>query len=331
MTKLDGWEIDASAQDALLFGKTAVLDEFARAYGPLVGCDVSRRILVVLRRYHPNLNCSPNDSHYPSDDYSIGLAVYTESSYTYFRLPKSLTYQHVHVERSATHALGSAIFDIEIATAEHGLTRTNTQELMQQLPNFSPTLLTERQMLDVYRQLTSQRITPPQAIPITSKQITLSAVGDLTPSDFADWWSTTTMIPLVGLALPVTFAEFNPQDRAQAPRLAKANTALTAFLKLGPADRRVAGTKVIANCHAYIDAVGAETWNDAMARCDDPDHIWDFVHPQHVYIEWHDDTRRMYVTLACNCDWEEEHGLQLVYRDGAMLTRVSEQDGHLVE
>lgn len=39
----------------------------------------------------------------------------------------------------------------------------------------------------------------------------------------------------------------------------------------------------------------------------------------------------MYVAVDCRCDWEEEHGLQLVFRQGRMLTRVSDQDGHLTE
>lgn len=33
----------------------------------------------------------------------------------------------------------------------------------------------------------------------------------------------------------------------------------------------------------------------------------------------------------CECDWEEEHGLQLVFRQGKKLTRISDQDGHLTE
>jgi len=35
--------------------------------------------------------------------------------------------------------------------------------------------------------------------------------------------------------------------------------------------------------------------------------------------------------VACECDWEPEHGLQLVFRQGRKLTRISAQDGHLTE
>ena len=29
------------------------------------------------------------------------------------------------------------------------------------------------------------------------------------------------------------------------------------------------------------------------------------------------------------CTWDQEHGLQIIYRRGAELSRVSQQDGHL--
>lgn len=33
--------------------------------------------------------------------------------------------------------------------------------------------------------------------------------------------------------------------------------------------------------------------------------------------------------IAAECDWEPEHGLLIVYRNGNELSRVSDQDGHL--
>jgi hypothetical protein len=37
----------------------------------------------------------------------------------------------------------------------------------------------------------------------------------------------------------------------------------------------------------------------------------------------------VYVSLGCNCDWEEEHGLQIVLRDGLKVTKVGPFDDHL--
>ena len=36
-----------------------------------------------------------------------------------------------------------------------------------------------------------------------------------------------------------------------------------------------------------------------------------------------------YVVVEANCDWEEEHGLMLVWKDGKRLTKVGGYDGHL--
>nr|WP_206680680.1 hypothetical protein [Hymenobacter polaris] len=62
----------------------------------------------------------------------------------------------------------------------------------------------------------------------------------------------------------------------------------------------------------------------------DENEIWKFVWPTDIYV-----SRRpynepdIYVQVTCECDWEQEHGLQLVFKQGKKITRVSEQDGHL--
>jgi hypothetical protein len=39
--------------------------------------------------------------------------------------------------------------------------------------------------------------------------------------------------------------------------------------------------------------------------------------------------RGIYVSLECNCDWEPEHGLQLVFKNGQKVNKVGSYDGHL--
>ncbi|WP_420847686.1 DUF6985 domain-containing protein [Natronosporangium hydrolyticum] len=39
--------------------------------------------------------------------------------------------------------------------------------------------------------------------------------------------------------------------------------------------------------------------------------------------------QRVYVSIECECAWEPEHGLQIVFRDGAAVTKVGPYDGHL--
>jgi hypothetical protein len=37
----------------------------------------------------------------------------------------------------------------------------------------------------------------------------------------------------------------------------------------------------------------------------------------------------VYLSIGCNCDWEPEHGMELVLRDGHTVSKVSPHDGHI--
>lgn len=37
----------------------------------------------------------------------------------------------------------------------------------------------------------------------------------------------------------------------------------------------------------------------------------------------------IYISLECNCDWEEEHGLQIVFKNGLNVNKIGPYDGHL--
>ena len=37
----------------------------------------------------------------------------------------------------------------------------------------------------------------------------------------------------------------------------------------------------------------------------------------------------IYVSVECGCDWEEEHGLQIVFKNGLKVNKVGPFDGHL--
>ena len=39
--------------------------------------------------------------------------------------------------------------------------------------------------------------------------------------------------------------------------------------------------------------------------------------------------RQVYVSIECECDWEPEHGLEIVFRNGRTVNKVGPYDGHL--
>jgi hypothetical protein len=61
-----------------------------------------------------------------------------------------------------------------------------------------------------------------------------------------------------------------------------------------------------------------------------PDQVWDHVTigPE-VYVRRHHADGRVYLSIECECDWEPEHGLQVVIREGRVVSKVGPYDGHL--
>lgn len=137
-----------------------------------------------------------------------------------------------------------------------------------------------------------------------------------------EWWlSQPIAIPcLSGQRIPFTL--MLEADGDQYP--SDVNEAVASFLSLTKSDLDVASAKMFKNYRDFADVVEI----DVEIAC--PADVWKHVSFKELYVD-----RRLrldqdvYITLACECDWEPEHGLQLVYRRGSKLVRISEQDGHL--
>ncbi|MCA9781645.1 MAG: hypothetical protein KC800_33235 [Candidatus Eremiobacteraeota bacterium] len=165
-----------------------------------------------------------------------------------------------------------------------------------------------------------------------SLQLQSKVLGPMKQVEFDDWWEGRSVdVPLLGgLTLPVTFLDLNPSSDPSF--VDEADAALQKFLAKTLEDRGRISPLVKQNCGDFLDAVGVDDWNLQMAQITQPDDIWDFVHPKAIRINRR--RRRdkaLYLQIECECDWEEEHGLLLVFREGEHLTRVSDQDGHLTE
>jgi hypothetical protein len=60
-----------------------------------------------------------------------------------------------------------------------------------------------------------------------------------------------------------------------------------------------------------------------------PDQVWSHVEvgPDARVVRDRDGTP--YVDLECECDWDPEHGLNIVFREGSVVTKVGPYDGAL--
>ncbi|WP_422927608.1 DUF6985 domain-containing protein [Singulisphaera sp. PoT] len=124
-----------------------------------------------------------------------------------------------------------------------------------------------------------------------------------------------------GLPLTITLDGLNDSDAEEV------NAAIESFLRLGPKDRLAASPYVYKN---YLHIAEISDEEDLDCRIDSDAEVWKYVEPSEVFVSRRSRRdRAIYVQVTARCDWEPEHGLQIVYRRGSELSRVSDQDGHL--
>jgi hypothetical protein len=83
----------------------------------------------------------------------------------------------------------------------------------------------------------------------------------------------------------------------------------------------------------YQDTMAAvvddEDW-DWYVEIPAAEQVWDHVTiGRDVYVKRHHDDRRVYLSVECECEWEPEHGLQIVIREGRAVSKVGPYNGHL--
>jgi hypothetical protein len=109
------------------------------------------------------------------------------------------------------------------------------------------------------------------------------------------------------------------------PYLDSADRVLRNFLTLTPKER-INDSELVFKY--YDQTLKFEYINDLHVKT--ASEIWHHVRANEIIIHY-DENRAFYLCVSCDCDWEEEHGLQLVFKDGLTLTRASGHDGHFVD
>lgn len=104
-------------------------------------------------------------------------------------------------------------------------------------------------------------------------------------------------------------------------------SAVRRFLALTVRERDHAAPHIFTNYREMCEAIGADEVGVDVAQ---PADVWNHVSPDEIFVKRrHSGDRKVYVQITAECAWEREHGLQIVYREGFELKRVSDQDGHL--
>jgi hypothetical protein len=108
------------------------------------------------------------------------------------------------------------------------------------------------------------------------------------------------------------------------------DAAIGTFLALDQRALTAAALSISAYYKSIMDDVVASD-DDWYVEIDGPDDVFDhitFGEEPMVSRDPYGD-RRVYVSLECECDWEPEHGLQIVFRDGRTVSKVGPYNGHL--
>jgi hypothetical protein len=153
----------------------------------------------------------------------------------------------------------------------------------------------------------------------------IEQLGELSPDERIPEWLVSEKVDVpyfAGAQLRFVFDCLEGDDRPD-----ELASAVRRFLGLTIRDRDNAAPYVFMNYREMCEAIGD---NEVGVKIDKPADVWNHVHPNEIHV-----TRRpygdckVYVQITAECAWEPEHGLQIVYREGSELIRVSQQDGHL--
>lgn len=156
----------------------------------------------------------------------------------------------------------------------------------------------------------------------------IPGLGEVVEDADLGWYRTEAIpVPVLGGA-PCRFI-IDGYDEDPAPQ--DFHAAISTFLSLEGSVLTAAAPSIFAYYRDIMDDLVAAGDDDWYVEIDSPDSIFDHIQLGNEPTVTRDPygDRRVYVSLECECDWEPEHGLQIVFRDGRTVTKVGPYDGHL--
>lgn len=147
-------------------------------------------------------------------------------------------------------------------------------------------------------------------------------------SDSDDEWTATLSVDVVGD--DVEFTVIHDDEDVDLDDVA---TCLSNYRSLQESSLKDATSQVFAYYREATEEFSAEEREDyGIPEITEPADVWNFVTlGTSATVELDDETDEWFVITENECEWEPEHGLQLVLRNGEEVTRVSEYDGFIRE
>lgn len=145
-------------------------------------------------------------------------------------------------------------------------------------------------------------------------------------SDFPTWLESEPIpVPLLGgLPCTIVLERYESDDQPQDFHDAIANLLAATPQVLRDVEKEVYQYYLDCDCNIYRDE---EDW----IVIEKPEDVWQFVDlGKAVYIARNQiGDEVVYASIENNCEWEDEHGLQIVLREGLRVTKLGPFDGHL--
>lgn len=156
----------------------------------------------------------------------------------------------------------------------------------------------------------------------------LAPLGRLHPDEDIEQWLVTE--PITIAFLDNQALNFTLIDIAEDPAPAEFVDAIKTFLAQPSEAKQQAEHYLYLSYRHMLNELDEFERDEWDLEINEPEQIWEFIDLQRVYISrrQHGD-KAVHISVQANCEWEPEHGVQLVYSSGSTLVRVSGQDGHL--
>ncbi len=70
--------------------------------------------------------------------------------------------------------------------------------------------------------------------------------------------------------------------------------------------------------------------SEEFISIESPEEVWQHVRfgSEPIVSRRSSGDKGIYISLECNCEWEEEHGLQIVFKNGLTINKIGQFDSH---
>jgi hypothetical protein len=153
--------------------------------------------------------------------------------------------------------------------------------------------------------------------------MTIPELGDMKECEDGCFDSTPIAVPVLGGKLcTITLEKFSDDPKQEEFLVAVRN-----FLAIPPdvlKEAEVALYKYYKNCAEYVE-------DDEILKIDSPSEVWKYITlGNQVWVKRRAyGDKGIYVILDSDCEWEVEHGLQIVLKNGLKVNKIGPFDGHL--